>query len=204
MHKEPTEIPRVLLNSVVQRLYLGLVKESQHPLFQCSAPFAGNDLDLARANPNRLVDDVTKRRVNITPLVIYLMEVEFQASQRPTPQDWAADARFSKWRDRDGVNSRRRGLAERRTFPAGWFTGASPTTKRPEELRTPPPLSQDLGSRRALRHTHRNLPRLAKDVDRVLVNLAGADGKRSTRTRTKQESRADHFDRKIEIFAPIL
>lgn len=76
MDKEPTEILRVFLNSVIERLDVWQLKKAQDPLFQLSAPLSRNDLHRGCLDANCLGNHRVKRTVNVVSPVEDVVQVK--------------------------------------------------------------------------------------------------------------------------------
>lgn len=78
MDEHSPEVVRVLLDAVVESLDLLLVKETQHPFLQLAAAFSRDDLDRRRFDPDRLIEDVSERPVDLVAPVVDVVEIELQ------------------------------------------------------------------------------------------------------------------------------
>src|SRR4051794_25769010 len=76
--EDPTEVVRVLLHPVVERLHLFLLEEAQDPFLQLAGPLPGNDLDERRPLRHGLVDDLPQRFVDLPAMVVDVVKVELQ------------------------------------------------------------------------------------------------------------------------------
>ena len=88
--EDASEVVRVLLDPVVQRLDLLLVEEAQHPLLQLATALSGDDLDQPDLLLHRFVDDGTQRAIErevVAPLSGWLLAGEF-GSRRDVTVDW--------------------------------------------------------------------------------------------------------------------
>src|ERR1035441_5210990 len=78
MDEHSSEVVRVLLHPVIQRLDLFLIEEPQHPLLQLTASLAWDDLDQRRLLLHCLVDDGSEGPVDIFTSVVDVVEVQLQ------------------------------------------------------------------------------------------------------------------------------
>src|SRR3954453_19331967 len=76
--EDPTEVVRVLLHPVVERLHLLLLEEAQDSFLQLAGPLAGNDLDERRPLGHGLVDDRPQRPLDLPAVVVDVVKVELQ------------------------------------------------------------------------------------------------------------------------------
>src|SRR5690349_4797150 len=77
----------VLVDPVVERLDLLLLKEAQHLLLELAGPLARDDLHLGRLLAYGLLDDAVQRLVDLAALVVDVVEVQLQlhASESKSP-----------------------------------------------------------------------------------------------------------------------
>src|SRR5205085_3333894 len=78
VHEDPAEVVRVLLHPVVERFNFLLVQEPQHSLLQCPRALARDDFDSSGLRPDRLVDDLPQRPVDLATSVVDVVQIELQ------------------------------------------------------------------------------------------------------------------------------
>src|SRR5689334_25291584 len=78
MNKKAAEVLRILLDSVVFRFDLFLLKEPQHVLLELSGSLARDDLDQGRLPGFRLVDDGPQRPVDVLAPVVDVVQVKLE------------------------------------------------------------------------------------------------------------------------------
>src|SRR5690242_8435576 len=78
MNEKAAEVLRILLDSVVFRFDLFLLKEAQHVLLELSGSLAGDDLDQGRLLGFRLVDDGPQRPVDVLAPVVDVVQVKLE------------------------------------------------------------------------------------------------------------------------------
>ena len=86
MHEQAAEVLRVLLDPVVFRFDLLLLKKPQHVLLELAGALAWDDLDERGLLRHRLVDDRLQRPVDVLPAVVDVVQVKLQLhGHRPAP-----------------------------------------------------------------------------------------------------------------------
>src|SRR4029077_11307485 len=78
MDEKATEVLRILLDSVVFRFDLFLLKEPQHVLLELSGSLARDDLDQRCLLGLRLVDDGPQRPVDVLAPVVDVVQVKLE------------------------------------------------------------------------------------------------------------------------------
>src|SRR2546429_925060 len=78
MNEKATEVLRILLDSVVFRFDLFLLKKPQHVLLELSGSLARDDLDQGRLPGFRLVDDGPQRPVDVLAPVVDVVQVKLE------------------------------------------------------------------------------------------------------------------------------
>src|SRR5581483_8750584 len=78
MNKKAAEVLRILLDSVVFRFDLFLLKEPQHVLLELSGSLARDDLDQRRLLGLRLLDDGPQRPVDVLAPVVDVVQVKLE------------------------------------------------------------------------------------------------------------------------------
>src|SRR5690242_16354737 len=78
MNKKAAEVLRILLDSVVFRFDLFLLKEAQHVLLQLPGSLARDDLDQRRLLGLRLLDDGPQRPVDVLAPVVDVVQVKLE------------------------------------------------------------------------------------------------------------------------------
>src|SRR5689334_24666088 len=78
MNKKAAEVLRILLDSVVFRFDLFLLKEPQHVLLELSGSLARDDLDQRRLLGLRLGDDGSQRPVDVLAAVVDVVQVKLE------------------------------------------------------------------------------------------------------------------------------
>src|SRR4249919_1979191 len=78
MDKDPAEVLRVFLDSVIQLLDLLLLQESEHPLLELPRAFARDDLNDGGFLRHGLVDDRVQGPVDVLTTVVDVVQVELQ------------------------------------------------------------------------------------------------------------------------------
>ena len=76
MDEHSSEVVRVLLDSIVKRFDLFLIKKAQHTFFQLATSLARDDLNQFDFLFDRLINDVPKRAIDVIPSVVDLVQIE--------------------------------------------------------------------------------------------------------------------------------
>src|SRR5664280_449893 len=78
MHEDAAKVVGVLLHSVVQGLDLLLIQKAQNVLLEGTRALARNDLDQWCLLQDRLVDDGAQCTVDVSAVVVDVMQVELE------------------------------------------------------------------------------------------------------------------------------
>src|ERR1700739_628725 len=78
MHENATEVLGVLLNPVVERLDVFLLKEAQYVFLKLPRSLARDDLDQRSFRPHGFVNDGPQGAVDVVPAVVDVVQVELE------------------------------------------------------------------------------------------------------------------------------
>ena len=82
MYKDTAVVLIVLLQPMIELLYLRLHQEADNVLFKLPAALAGDNLNQSDPIFDRLGDDAVQLRVDGRALVVNLMQIQFDLSHR--------------------------------------------------------------------------------------------------------------------------